>query len=263
MNEPVNANSLNKYEIGEYHIGQVEQDLADFQQRLKQAFHVLDSLSKVQQKFEDLTQTYQKFHSYTEEARVALAGLTQIQGSSHLRVGELEKNLELTGREIRSQLLEMQTELREGDRSLKTELMSQINGLKSDLEQDRGESERNKAAFQEDWERQREVVRNQLEKLRELLTNELRTLNNRFDDVHSSTHNNGRQLERLEKLEASFRKTKAAFHDTDQRVGTLRSLAILAIFTGFLGLCVGGFSFLIAYNRSASPTPPGAVRLEP
>jgi len=257
LTEPVDTHALSEQEVGQF-----EQDLADFQQRLKQSFHVLDNLSNVQQKFEDLTQTYQKFQSYTAEAQAVLAELTQAQGSSDRRVEALESNLEMTGREIRIQLLEIQTELREGDRNLKAELVSQIGGLKSDLGQNKSELEQNKAVFQEDWERQREAVRDQLEKLRDLLTNELRTLHDRFNEVKNGTQDSGEQLERLEKLESSFRKTKSAFHETGQRVATVRMWAILAIFLGALGLCLGAFSFWFAYNRPASPAP-GTVRLEP
>lgn len=213
----------------------VEQELAELTGKLQQSFKVLDDLAQVQQQFEALAQTHQKFQAAIDQSHTVLADLSRFkpnQDAQADRLNELEANLQTQAGEAADHISQLQaalgnpltdlngnrTTVAEQFRVLGAELTQKIAALKTQMDSQF-------AATLQATQRQRDATQLSIEATEGKVVDQLNAALEQVNQASASASY-------VEKLEVALRNTRSTLRETENRVGMMRNwLLVLTLGT--------------------------------
>ena len=191
----------------------IDQELAELRNRLKQSFGVLDGLARVQTQFEDLAQTYQKFKEHLDEVKANRGDVAQGEATFNQRIAELEKVIDSKLRELKSELFKVENDARTTDikfSAYSAELTKQVSDLK-------GEVEERLTVFLKEWASYKEAIQAPLDEAEARSRTELQALMKHLSEAGS----NDQHLEKQQRLEHELSLTKSFLHDMELQVNNM------------------------------------------
>jgi YesN/AraC family two-component response regulator len=209
-----------------------------------------DSVIALKTKLEELIETYRhKFQKQLEEVKFSLESLKQTHNFDHItqqRLSEIENSLidqiakydqrliqleninSNTWESLRSEALELQSQMSETNRNLSSQINQQIVNLRRELDTQLANAledwSRQRAALQE-WAVQRDEMRPSLEEFEIKYRNELMTVIN---------------------------PVRASFRDIDKQMRMLRNSTIAAILTAAMSLSLASWVFVSNWHDTNS-----------
>ena len=233
-------------------LAQVERELAELANQLKQSFKVLDGLAQVQLQFEELSQTHQKLKDYLDQNGSSGGNITQLKQALDDRLRELEVGIQSGWADINRQIASAQSDLTLADRNLNTELRTYRQEIDQRLD-----------LMSQEWEEQREALQVPIEDFEARLRSEMKAAMNW---VTQSGVNSGQ----VEMLDGQVRGNRASIQNLEKQLRTMRNwLVFTVILIVMLALGLPLMLFVGKPNDSNSnrvpalPRSPSAPQEEP
>ncbi|MBD2462318.1 hypothetical protein H6G89_14825 [Oscillatoria sp. FACHB-1407] len=186
---------------------QVERELAELANQLRQSFKVLDGLAQVQGRFEELSQTHQKMKDYLEKNGSA-NGNTQALND---RLMQLEMGIQAGWEDLRREIAIAQNDLTLADRNINAELQTYKQEIEHRLD-----------AFLQEWEEQREALQVPIEDFEARLRAEMKAAMNWV--TQSGVNSN-----QVEMLDNQMRGTRTSIQVLEKQLRTMRNWLVFTV----------------------------------
>ncbi len=190
-------------------------------------------VSAMQRQLEELVQTYQyKFQQQLEAAKMSLSttNSTGINSDYEKRLSDLETVTKTGWESVRSEILSVQSQFSEANRSLSSQINQQVVNLKRELDSQL-------ANALEDWSRQRAALQEWA-----VQRDEMRVTTEDFDSKYRS------ELMRV------INPIRTSLQDTDRQLQVMRNGLIASILVATMALSFSGWVFLfnLGENNNSS-----------
>jgi DNA polymerase III alpha subunit (gram-positive type) len=242
-----NSHTRNQMDVPMNELTQIEKELTELHKRLERSFGILDSLADIQQQFEQLSQTHQKFKDYLENTNHSEA-IPQLQERFNQRFADLESATELTWKELRRELVNLQNQIDSANRNLGDKVTQQVNNAKNEIDQ-------KSALVNQEWMNQREAMQRSMRDFENRFKNELRDALTQLSE-QGFNPTNLQKLddlgERVGQLNTQMRKVRPSVSDMEKQVGLLRNGLIVSIVVAATSLVVSGALIFSRSNSAAA-----------
>lgn len=192
-------------------LAQVERELADLANQLRQSFKVLDGLAQVQLQFEELSQTHKQLKDFLEKNGSLGGNLPQLKQALDDRLTQLESGMQSSWEDLREQLTVAQSDLTVADRTINIELRT----YKQEVDQRLN-------TMSQEWEAQREALQAPIEDFEARLRAELKAAMNW---VTQSGINSGQ----VEMIENQVRNNRASIQTMEKQLRMMRNWLVFTV----------------------------------
>ncbi|MDX2216787.1 MAG: hypothetical protein SFY66_26210 [Oculatellaceae cyanobacterium bins.114] len=192
-------------------LAQVERELAELANQLRQSFRVLDGLAQVQQRFEELSQTHARMKDYLDKNGSSGGNVAQLKKTLDDRLVQFETGIRADWDNIRREIAIAQNDLTLADRNINAELITYKQEIDQRLD-----------AILLEWEEQREALQVPIEDFEARLRAEMKAAMNW---VTQSGVNSGQ----VEMLDNQVRGTRTSIQTLEKQLRTMRNWLVFTV----------------------------------